>query len=353
MNSGFGAIQVGKKRIGPGEPVFVIGEAGVNHNGDPQLALQLVDAAADAGADAVKFQTFRAEEVVSSGAPKASYQIETTGAEESQFDMIKRLELMPETHRELIRRCERNGIQFLSSPFDLQSADLLEALGVAAYKIPSGEITNWPFLSHVASKGKPVLLSTGMSDLAEVGQAVDVLRAAGCTELVILQCTSSYPAPPASVNLRAMETMANAFQVSVGLSDHTQGNETALAAVALGATVIEKHFTLDRSLRGPDHKASLEPGELRSLIQSIRIVESALGDGLKRSAYVERDVRSVARRSIVSRQTISSGTVITGELIAFKRPGTGIAPSELQKVIGRRAARTIMADTVITFEDLA
>jgi N,N'-diacetyllegionaminate synthase len=353
MSSGVGTIQVGKKRIGPGEPVFIIGEAGVNHNGDPQLAFQLVDAAADAGVDAVKFQTFLAEEVVSSGAPKAGYQIKTTGAGETQLDMIKRLELTPETHRELIRRCERKGIQFLSTPFDFQSADLLETLGVAAYKIPSGEITNWPFLSHVASKGKPVLLSTGMSDLAEVEQAVYVLRTARCTELVILHCTSSYPAPPDCVNLRAMQTMADAFRVSVGLSDHTEGNEIALAAVALGASVIEKHFTLDRSFPGPDHKASLEPGELRALVKSIRIVESALGDGLKRSTSAEQDVKSVARRSIVSRQTISSGTVITRELIAFKRPGTGIAPSELPKVIGRKAARRIMADTLITFEDLA
>jgi N,N'-diacetyllegionaminate synthase len=346
-------VHIGRRTVGPGSPVLFIAEAGVNHNGDPRLALQLVDAAAAAGADAVKFQTFRAEEVVSFGAPKARYQIETTGTQESQLEMIRRLELAPETHRELIQRCDSKGIQFLSTPFDFKSADLLETLGVVAYKIPSGEITNWPFLSHIAAKGKPVLLSTGMSDLAEVEDAVKVLRSGGCKEFIVLHCTSSYPAPPSSVNLRAMQTMANAFHVPVGLSDHTQGSEAALAAVALGASVIEKHFTLDRSLPGPDHKASLEPGELNALVQSIRIVESALGDGLKRSTSVEQDVKRVARRSIVSRQTISSGTVITRELIAFKRPGTGIAPSEFAKVIGRKAARTIVADTLITLEDLA
>jgi N-acetylneuraminate synthase/N,N'-diacetyllegionaminate synthase len=228
----------------------------------------------------------------------------------------------------------------------------LDRLGVPAFKIPSGEITNWPFLEHIACKKRPVIISTGMSDLDEVEQAVSVLRSAGCSELVILHCTSSYPAPPESVNLRAMRAMADAFQVPVGFSDHTQGMEAALAAVAMGASVVEKHFTLDRSLPGPDHRASLEPGELAALIRSIRIVESALGDGLKRSTSVEQDVKSVARRSIVSRETISSGTVITRELIAFKRPGTGIAPSEFAKVVGRKAARTIVADSLITFEDL-
>jgi N-acetylneuraminate synthase len=346
-------VQIGGRRVGRGAPVLFIAEAGVNHNGDPQRALQLVDAAAEAGADAVKFQTFRAEEVVSFGAPKARYQIETTGAQESQLDMIKRLELLPETHRELMERCDARGILFLSTPFDVGSADLLETLGVPAYKIPSGEITNWPFLEHIASKRKPVILSTGMSDLGEVEHAVGVLRAAGCEELVILHCTSSYPAPAAHANLRALRTMADAFQVPVGLSDHTMGIEVALASVALGACVIEKHFTLDRSLPGPDHQASLEPGELHALIRSIRIVESALGNGLKQPVAAEQEVRNVARRSIVSRQTIASGTLITRDLLAFKRPGTGIPPSQYTRVIGRKAARTIVADTLIRLEDLA
>lgn len=348
-----GKIQIGSRNIGFGEPVFVIAEAGVNHNGDLERALQLVDAAAEAGADAVKFQTFRAEEVVSVSAPKAQYQIGTTGAEESQLDMIKRLELSPQDHRAIVAHCGTRGILFLSTPFDFESADLLETLGVPAYKIASGEITNWLFLEHMASKKKPIIISTGMSNLGEVEQAVGVLRAAGCSDLVILHCTSSYPAPPESVNLRAMQSMADAFHVPVGFSDHTQGMEAALAAVALGACVIEKHFTLDRSLPGPDHKASLEPAELGALVRSIRIVESTLGDGLKRATSAEQDVKDVARRSIVARRTIASGTLITQDLLAFKRPGTGIPPSEYKKVIGRKAVRTIVSDTLIKFEDLA
>ena len=346
-------IRIGARSIGYGKPVFLIAEAGVNHNGDLRLAKQLVDVAAEAGADAVKFQTFRAEELVTASAPKAKYQIGTTGAEEAQLDMLKRLELSHQAHRELIEHCSTRGILFLSTPFDFGSADLLETLGVLAYKIASGEITNWLFLGHIASKKKPVIISTGMSDMGEVEQAVGVLRAAGCSELAILHCTSSYPAPPESVNLRAMQAMSDAFHVPVGLSDHTEGIEAALAAVALGACVIEKHFTLDRSLPGPDHKASLEPGELAAMVRSIRIVESTLGDGLKRATSVEEDVKDVARRSIVARRTIASGTLITQDLLTFKRPGTGIPPSEYKRVIGRKAARTIASDTLIKFEDLA
>lgn len=348
-----GEIRIGSRSIGPGSPVFVIAEAGVNHNGNLQRALQLVDAAAEAGADAVKFQTFRAEEVVSVSAPKAQYQIGTTGAAESQLEMIKRLELSPEDHRAIVAHCNTRGILFLSTPFDFESAELLETLGVPAYKIGSGDITNWLFLEQIASKQKPIIISTGMSNLGEVEQAVSVLRRAGCSQLVILHCTSSYPAPPESVNLRAMQSMADAFHVPVGFSDHTKGMEASLAAVALGACVIEKHFTLDAKLPGPDHKASLEPDELGALVRSIRIVESMLGDGLKRSTLAEQDVKEVARRSIVARRTIASGTLITQDLLAFKRPGTGIPPSEYKKVVGRKAARTIAPDTLIKFEDLA
>jgi N,N'-diacetyllegionaminate synthase len=346
-------IRLGSRKVGRGSPVLFIAEAGVNHNGDLGRALQLVDAAAEAGADAVKFQTFRAEEVVSFAAPKAKYQIGATGDQESQLEMIKRLELSAEDHRNLIDHCRTRGILFLSTPFDFESADLLETLGVPAYKIASGEITNWLFLEHVASKKKPIIISTGMSNLPEVEQAVSVLRQAGCSDLVILHCTSSYPAPPETVNLRAMQSMADAFHVPVGFSDHTQGVEAALAAVALGACVIEKHFTLARSLPGPDHQASLEPAELGALIRGIRIVESTLGDGLKRATSAEQDVKDVARRSIVARKAIASGTLITQDLLAFKRPGTGIPPSEYQKVVGRKATRTIASDTLIRFEDLA
>lgn len=345
-------IRIDSRNIGSGEPVFIIAEAGVNHNGDLRRAEEMIDTAAEAGADAVKFQTFRADEVVSSAAPKAQYQVENTGEEGSQLEMLKRLELSPDAHRKLIERCHARGIMFLSTPFDFPSADLLETLSVPAYKVPSGEITNWPFLEHIASKGKPVILSTGMSNLNEVEQAVKVLRAAGCSELLILHATSSYPATAASANLRAMQTMSDSFDTPVGLSDHTTGIEVALAATALGACVLEKHFTLDRSLAGPDHKASLEPAELRSLVRGIRAVESALGDGRKQPTPSEEDVRRVARRSIVARSTIPSGTPIAPDLLAYKRPGTGIPPSRLGDVIGRRTTRTIPADTLIQFEDL-
>lgn len=345
-------IRIDSRNIGSGEPVFIVAEAGVNHNGDVRRAEEMVDTAAEAGADAIKFQTFRADEVVSLAAPKAQYQIENTGEEGSQLEMLKRLELSPDAHRKLIERCHARGIMFLSTPFDFPSADLLETLSVPAYKVPSGEITNWPFLEHIASKGKPVILSTGMSNLDEVEQAVKVLRAAGCSELLILHATSSYPATAASANLRAMRTLSDSFHTPVGLSDHTTGIEVALAATALGACVLEKHFTLDRSLVGPDHKASLEPAELRSLVRGIRAVESALGDGRKQPTPSEEDVRRVARRSIVARSTIPSGTPIAQDLLAYKRPGTGIPPSRLADVIGRRTTRTIPADTLIQFEDL-
>ena len=332
--------------------MFIIAEAGVNHNGDMQTAKALVDAAAEAGADAVKFQTFRAQELVSTSTPKAKYQTESTGAHESQFDMIKKLELSSSVHAALVQRCRERGILFLSTAFDTESADLLETFSMPAYKIPSGEITNWPFLEYLASKNKPIILSTGMSDLGEVEEAVGVLRAAKCSELVILHCTSSYPTPPASVNLRAMQTIADTFHTPVGLSDHTMGIEISLAATALGASVIEKHFTIDRSLPGPDHKASLEPGELRSMVQGIRNVEAALGDGKKHAMQAEEDVKNVARRSIVARLTIPKGTRIAKDMLAFKRPGTGIPPSQLSAVVGRGAARTIPADSLIQLVDL-
>jgi len=345
-------IRIGPKNIGSGEPVFFIAEAGVNHNGDLHRAKKLVDAAAEAGADAVKFQTFRAEELVSASAPKARYQKETTGTDESQLEMIKRLELSADAFQELSKHCESRKILFLSSPFDPQSVDLLENLNILAYKVPSGEINNWPFLEHIASKHKPVILSTGMCYLSEVDEAIRVLGSAGCTELAVLHCTSSYPASAASSNLRAMQTLAAAFQIPVGLSDHTLGAEIPLAAVALGGCIIEKHLTLDKSLPGPDHQASMDPIELRSLIRAIRNVESAMGDGIKRPNASEEDVRNVARRSILTRQAIPQGARITRDMLVFKRPGTGIPPSKLSTVVGRRAAREIPADTLIQFEDL-
>jgi N,N'-diacetyllegionaminate synthase len=352
VRSSTGIIRIGSRSVGHGEPAFIIAEAGVNHNGDLQLAKKLVDAAVAAGADAVKFQTFRAEELVSATAPKARYQMETAGTAESQLEMIRRLELPPEAHHELNEYCKSRQILFLSTPFDAQSADLLENLNMLAYKVPSGEITNWPFLEHIASKLKPVILSTGMSDLGEVDGAIRVLRSAGCSELAVLHCTSSYPATAANSNLRAMQTLAESFQVPVGLSDHTLGVEIPLAAVALGGCIIEKHFTLNKSLAGPDHQASLEPNELRFLVGAIRNVESAMGDGIKRPNSSEEDVRNVARRSILTRHLIPQGALIAKDMLVFKRPGTGIPPSKLSIVVGRRAAREIPADTLMRLEDL-
>ena len=263
------------------QPVFIIAEAGVNHNGSLDLALSLIDAAKAAGADAVKFQTFRADNLATATAHKAAYQERSTSNEETQFQMLKRLELDAEAHHRLIEHCRVVGIQFLSSPFDIESADLLEQMDVSLYKIPSGEITNLPYLRHIGRKGKPVILSTGMSTLVEVEEGVQALRESGVKDITLLHCVTEYPAPFDEINLRAMHTLHTAFGLPVGYSDHTPGTEIAIAAVALGAVVIEKHFTLDRNLPGPDHAASLEPSELKQMVSAIRHVESALGDGIK------------------------------------------------------------------------
>src|ERR1041385_8491259 len=277
-------IQIGDRLVGPGAPVFVIAEAGVNHNGDLKLALDLVAAAVDAGSDLIKFQSFLADELVSASAPKADYQLATTDAAESQYDMIKRLELSVESHEAIRDRCAAAGIQFLSTPFDRSSVDLLQRLGVPAFKVSSGDLTDWPLLRHMAQFGKPIILSTGMSYLDEVSASLDVIRGAGNTEVIVMHCVSNYPAAPADANLRAMQTMAAGLQAPVGFSDHTEGSTVALAAVALGACLIEKHLTLDRNLPGPDHRASLEPNEFKALVAEIRKAESSLGDGVKAPA---------------------------------------------------------------------
>ncbi len=341
-------IAIGARRVGPDQPCFLIAEAGVNHNGDLELARRLVDAAADAGANAVKFQTFSADRLATAAAPQADYQRRNTGIEESQYSMLKRLELSEEAHRELLRHCQRRGILFLSSPFDEESADFLETLGLPAFKIPSGEITNTPFLAHIARKGKPIILSTGMSTLDEVRVAVETIRRAGDPPLALLHCVSNYPAAPEDINLRAMATLHEAFCVPVGYSDHTDGVEIALAAVALGACIIEKHFTLDRNLPGPDHKASLEPAELTSLAAAIRRVEAALGDGVKRPAKCEADAARVARKSLVAARDLSAGSVLRREDLAIRRPGTGLPPSALARVVGMLAKEDIAAGTILT-----
>lgn len=329
--------------------VLIIAEAGVNHNGDPDLALRLVDAAADAGADRVKFQTFDAARLVSAQACKADYQLRTTDAAESQLAMLKRLELSRATHEALIRRCRERSIGFLSTAFDPGSLDLLVELGIDSLKIPSGEITNLPALRRIGALRKPVLLSTGMATLGEVETAIDVLERAGTprSHITVLHCTTEYPTPMAEVNLRAMCAMREAFGVAVGYSDHTAGIEVAVAAVALGATVIEKHFTLDRNLPGPDHKASLEPDELGAMVEAIRNIETALGDGIKRPGPSERRNQAVARKSLVAARPIRAGEEFGADNLAVKRPGDGISPMRWDEVIGRHARRDFAADELI------
>jgi N-acetylneuraminate synthase len=317
------------------------------------MARQLIDVAVQAGADAVKFQTFKAERLVTPDAPKADYQLKTTTKTESQYDMLHRLELSPEAHQEMMAHCRKQDILFISTPFDAESANLLNSLGIAAFKISSSEITNLPFLTHVARMNKPMIVSTGMSYLGEVETCVQVIEEAGNHDLVLLHCVSNYPANPADANLRAMQTLAAAFGVPVGYSDHTLGSAVALAAVALGACVLEKHLTLDRSLPGPDHQASLEPEELTALVSGVRTVEAALGHGRKEPAASESGTAAVARKSLVAARDIPVGTILTEELIAIKRPGTGLPPAMRPYLVGRTVRAAIPAGTLLTLEILA
>ncbi len=334
-------------------PVFVIAEAGVNHNGDPKMAKRLVEVAVEAGADAVKFQTFKADKVVALNAPKATYQKATTDPEESQLEMLRRLELPYEVFEEIKALCDQKSITFISTSSDEESADFLDSLGVPAFKVPSGEVTNHLFLEYVARKGKPIIMSTGMSYLSEVDEAVRVIRKVGNDKLILLHCVSNYPADVADVNLRAMQTLYSAFQVSVGYSDHTLGIEIPLAATALGACVIEKHFTLDRQLPGPDHKASLEPDELKAMVDGIRKIKQALGNGCKIPVASEEDTRHVARRSLVLKENVSEGDIITAKMLTALRPSGGIPPNMVSYVKGRKAARFLRTGTMLNWSDLA
>ena len=336
----------------PTEKTFVIAEAGVNHNGSLDLALRLVDAAQAAGADSVKFQTFDARRLVSGSAGKAEYQRRTTGDRETQLQMLERLELSREDHLALVAHCRDRGITFLSSPFDEQSADLLDGLGVPAFKLPSGELTNHPLLLHIAAKGKPMIVSTGMATLAEVREAVDVITGADNPHVSLLHCVTEYPAPYAEVNLLAILTLKEEFGLPVGYSDHTLGSEVAIAAVALGATILEKHLTLDRSLPGPDHAASVEPDELAALVEEVRHVEQALGDGVKAPAPCEVKNISVARKSVVAERDLEPGERIERAAVAIKRPGDGIAPGQLESVIGRTLVRRVRAGDRLTWKDV-
>lgn len=334
-------------------PVFIIAEAGVNHNGSLDLALQLIDAAKASGADAVKFQTFQAVRLATRSAQKANYQERKAEGSESQFEMLQRLELDASAHRRLIAHCREIGIEFLSSPFDAESADLLDTLELPLFKIPSGEITNLPFLQHLARKRRPIILSTGMSTLEEVEEAVEVLRAQGCPQITLLHCVTEYPAPYAEINLRAMQTLKTAFNLPVGYSDHTLGVEVAIAAVALGAEVIEKHFTIDRSLPGPDHSASLEPIELKQMVSAIRNVELALGNGTKVPAPCELPNIPVARKSVVAARALPLGHQLIAGDLDIKRPGTGLAPKLAETLIGRTLRISIAKDEILNWDHLA
>ena len=331
---------------------IIIAEAGVNHNGDLQLAKNLVDAASYAGADVVKFQTFKSGQLASIHAKQAAYQqkaLDSSEGQEGQLAMLKRLELYPEQHVELIDYCRQKNIEFLSTAFDISSIELLASLCLKRWKIPSGEITNLPYLREIGSKGQPIILSTGMANLGEIEAALAVLEQVGTPRdrITVLHCTTEYPAPPEEVNLRAMQSIAHSFGVAVGYSDHTEGIAVPLAAVALGATLIEKHLTIDRGMPGPDHKASIEPGQFAAMVQGIRAVEQALGDGIKRPTPSEQLNLPAVRKSLVAARSICAGELFSEANLIAKRPGTGISPMHWDAWIGRKASRDFAADELI------
>lgn len=327
--------------------IFIIAEAGVNHNGSIEIAKKLVDAAVAAGADAVKFQTFKAEKLVCKNVQKAEYQMETTDKAESQFDMLKKLELTVDMHKQLISYCNQKGIMFLSTPFDIDSLEFLVQCGVDIIKIPSGEITNYPYLRAVGRTGKKVIISSGMSTLDEVRDAVKVLKDNGSKEIIVLHCNTEYPTPYADVNLKAMLTLRDELKIDVGYSDHTKGIEVPIAAAALGAMVIEKHFTLDKEMEGPDHKASLEPNELQEMVKAIRNIEIALGNGKKSPSESEKKNVGIVRKSIVARCNIIKGEKFTENNLTTKRPGAGISPMAWNDIIGKKAERDFKEDELI------
>jgi len=329
--------------------VFIIAEAGVNHNGSIDLAKKLIDVASAAGVDAVKFQTFKAENLVSKNAQKADYQKETTDNKESQYEMIKKLELDINTHKELMVYCKEKNIIFLSTPFDHDSINMLNLLGLKIFKIPSGEITNLPYLRHIGSLKKDIILSTGMADMGEIEDAIDILVQAGTDRqnITILHANTMYPTPMEDVNLKAMVTIGNTFDLPFGYSDHTLGIEVDIAAVAMGATVIEKHFTLDKTMEGPDHKASLEPSELIAMVKGIRNIEVALGSSIKKPSPSEQPNIAIARKSIVAACNIKKGELLTEKNISVKRPEHGISPMSWDKIIGTKATKDYTLDELI------
>lgn len=346
-------FSIGTRRIGPGYPCYVIAEGGVNHNGDLAVAHKLVDAAADAGADAVKFQTFDPEKLAAFAAPKAAYQERTTDASESHKTMLEALVLSRQAHHELADHARARGIEFLSSPFDEGSADFLMELGLNAFKVPSGEITNLPFLRHIAKFQRPMLISTGMCDLVEVAEAVDTVQQAGDPPVALFHCVSQYPAAPRAANLRAMQSLASAFGLPVGWSDHTAGIEIGLASVALGASLVEKHLTLSRSLPGPDHSASLEPADFHDLVRGLRNVESAIGDGIKRPQAEEIAMRTVARKSLHWKNDLPASHVIGPDDLVALRPGDGLPPARIDQLLGSPLGRSVTGGTQASIDDLA
>lgn len=330
------------------KPVYIIAEAGVNHNGNIELAKKLITKGAEAGVDAVKFQTFKAETLLTKKAKKAKYQIQNTGnTDDSQFEMIKKLELDYGVHKELKEFAESHGVDFLSSAFDLDSIDLLSELGMRFFKIPSGEITNYPYLVKTAQQGKDILLSTGMSNLSDIEKALEVLNNNGATKVSVLHCNTEYPTPMQDVNLLSMDTIKTAFNIEVGYSDHTLGIEVPIAAVALGAKIIEKHFTLDKNMEGPDHKASLEPDELKEMVNGIRNIEKALGSSVKKPTQSESKNIEIARKSLVAKTSIKKGETFTVNNLSVKRPGNGISPMEWENFIGKIAIKDYEEDELI------
>ena len=328
--------------------VFIIAEAGDNHNGDYDTALKLVDKAVEAGADCVKFQTFVTERVISKLAEKADYQKESTGTGESQYEMVKKLELSFEQFRQIKKYCEQKKIIFLSTPFDLESIDFLQEIDIPFWKIPSGEITNLPYLEKIAHTGKDIIMSTGMCTMEEIQKAIDILKKNGAGKITLLHCNTEYPTPYEDVNLRAMKTMAETYEVKVSYSDHTKGIEVPIAAVAMGAVVIEKHFTLDKNMPGPDHKASLEPDELKQMIQSVRNIEKALGSSEKKPSTSEIKNIDIARKSIVAKKAIKKGEELTEDNLDIKRPGNGISPMYWYDLLGMKAVKDFSEDELIT-----
>lgn len=350
MSSRIDAISIGAKKIGPHQPVYIIAEAGVNHNGNVDLAEKMIKIAADCGADAVKFQAFNSDLLASHGSPLADYQKKNVRTARTQRTMLRELELQAGDFVRLKAACEKAGVEFLVSPFDLESLKMLFTLGVNAVKIASSELTDTPLLAAIAARKVPALMSTGMSTLDEVKAAIKVLRSGKLKEIALFHCVSAYPAPYDQSNLRAISTLKKNFAVPVGYSDHSPGLHIGVAAVAAGAMLLEKHFTLDRKMPGPDQALSLEPSELHSFVTAVRQVEKAMGNGIKEPVAAEGNVREMARKSLVATRAIARGEKLTADMLTTKRPATGIEPAKIAKVIGRRAKCDIPADTVITWD---